>query len=113
MPIQGDLRAMPVPELLMWISQFQKNGTLEIRAGEFTETMAFENGSLVFSSSSNPERTEWISEEIHTRARELRETKSVAVAKALLFSELTLRMDEKGEYHFDATGIRLDIPTDI
>src|SRR5712692_1432837 len=78
---------MPVPELLMWISQFQKTGTLEIRAGEFTETMAFENGSLVFSSSSNPERTEWISEEIHTRARELRETKSVAVAKALLFSE--------------------------
>jgi len=176
MPIQGDLRAMPVPELMMWISQFQKTGTLEICTPEWTETMAFESGSLVFSSSSNPERTLGrmlmkygvVSEENHKRARELRKTKSVAVAKALLdldivteqqlvrflrkkaekelfdlfdivegefkFTEaemppldlLPLRVDvakmllrvaqdkdEKGEYDFDATGIRLEIPSDI
>jgi uncharacterized protein DUF4388 len=176
MPIQGDLRAMSVTEILMWISQFQKTGTLEIRTSEWTETMAFEQGSLVFSSSSNPERTLGrllikygiVTEENHKRARELRKTKSIAVAKALLeldivteaqlvrflrkkaerelydifdiqdgdftFTEtnmpsldlLPLRVDvakmllrvtqdkdEKGEYDFDATGIRLDIPTDI
>ena len=167
---------MSVPELLMWISQFQKTGTLEISTGNWTETMAFENGLLIFSSSSNPERTLGrllikygvVSEESHTRARELRNTKSIAVAKALLeleivteqqlirflrkkaekelfdlfdlqdgkftFTErdmpsldlLPLRVDvakmllritqdkdEKGEYDFDATGIRLEIPTDI
>ena len=167
---------MSVTEILMWISQFQKTGTLEIRTSEWTETMAFEQGSLVFSSSSNPERTLGrllikygiVTEENHKRARELRKTKSIAVAKALLeldivteaqlvrflrkkaerelydifdiqdgdftFTEtnmpsldlLPLRVDvakmllrvtqdkdEKGEYDFDATGIRLDIPTDI
>jgi hypothetical protein len=176
MPIQGDLRAMSVTEILMWISQFQKTGTLEIRTIDWTETMAFEQGSLVFSSSSNPERTLGrllikygiVTEENHKRARELRKTKSIAVAKALLeldivteaqlirflrkkaerelydifdiqdgdfmFTEtnmpsldllpmrvdvakmllrVTQDKDEKGEYDFDATGIRLEIPTDI
>jgi len=92
MPMQGDLQTMPVVELLMWISQFQKTGTLEIRTQASTETMAFDAGALVFSSSSNPERTLGrllikygiVSEENHKRARELRKTKSVAVAKALL-----------------------------
>ncbi len=176
MPIQGDLNAMPVSELLMWISQFQKTGTLEIRTPQSTETLAFDSGALVFSSSSNPERTLGrllikygiVTEEGHKRARELRKTKSVAVAKALLdleivtepqlirflrkkaegelydifdvhegeftFTErnlpalellpmrvdvskmllrITQNKDEKGEYDFDATGIHLDIPTDI
>jgi uncharacterized protein DUF4388 len=92
MPMQGDLKTMPVAEILMWISQFQKTGTLEIRTSQSTETMAFESGALVFSSSSNPERTLGkllikygiVTEENHKRARELRKTKSVAVAKALL-----------------------------
>ena len=35
----------------------------------------------------------------------------VDVAKMLL--RVTQDKDEKGEYDFDATGIRLDIPTDI
>ena len=90
--MQGDLKTMPVAELLMWISQFQKTGTLEIRTPSSIETMAFENGALVFSSSSNPERTLGkllikygvVTEENHKRARELRKTKSIAVAKALL-----------------------------
>ena len=92
MPMQGDLKTMPVAELLMWVSQFQKTGTLEIRTPSSIETMAFENGALVFSSSSNPERTLGkllikygvVTEENHKRARELRKTKSIAVAKALL-----------------------------
>jgi len=176
MPIQGDLKAMPITELLMWISQFQKTGTLEIRTPSSVETMAFDNGALVFSSSSNPERTLGkllikygvVTEENHKRARELRKTKSIAVAKALLdldivteaqlvrfmrkkaerelydlfdlqegeftfterdlpsldllplrvdVSKMLLRVtqdkDEKGEYDFDSTGIRLEIPRDI
>jgi len=176
MPIQGTLSAMPVAELLMWISQFQKTGTLEIRTSKSTETMAFIDGALVYSSSSNPEGTLGrllikygvVTEDEHRQARELRKTKSIAVAKALLelqmlteaqllrflrkkaekevfdlvespdgeftFKErdlpvldlLPLRVDvskmlmrvtqdrdEKGEYDFDNTGIRLDIPSDI
>ncbi len=174
MPIQGNLRAMPVPEILMWISQFQKTGTLEIRTALGTETMAFDGGALIFSSSSNPEATLGriliangiVTEEMHKQA--LRKTKSIAVAKALVelrmlteeqlvrflrkkaekeifdlfdsvdgefvFTEselpllellpmrvdvsgmllrVTQNLDEKDEYDFDSTGIRLDIPRDI
>ena len=176
MPIQGSLATMPVPELLMWISQYQKTGTLEVRTKVSVETMAFDGGALIYSSSSNPDatlgrlliRNGILTEEMHTQARQLRKTKSVAVAKALLdlqmmtepellrflrkkaekelfdlceltegefaFTErdlpqidlLPLRVDvsrmllrvmqdrdEKGEYDFDATGIRLEIPRDI
>lgn len=167
---------MPVPELLMWISQYQKTGTLEIRTSRAIETMAFDKGELVFSSSSNPDATLGriliengvVTEDMHSRARDLRKTKSIAVAKALLdlkflteeqllrylrkkaekelfelcdsvegefrFMEhdlpkldlLPLRVDvsrmllrvtqdrhEKGEYDFDASGIRLEIPKDV
>ncbi len=176
MPIQGSLAAMPIPEILMWISQSQKTGTLEIRTSRSTEKMAFDHGALIFSSSSNPEatlgrilmRSGIVTEEGHKRARQLRKTKSIAVAKALLeleivtepqllrflrkkaekeifdlfdspdgeftftesalpqldllplrvdISKMLLRVtqdkDEKGEYDFDSTGIRLDIPHDI
>lgn len=176
MPVQGTLTAMSVPELLMWISQCQKTGSLEISAGGTTQTMAFSDGALIYSSSSNPEGTLGrlllrygaVTAEEHDRARELRETQSMAVAKALLelkalnepqllrflrkkaekelfelleleqgefvFLEhqlpdidlLPLRVDvtkmmmrvaqdrdEKGEYDFDSTGVRLDIPRDI
>ncbi|MGZ4777860.1 MAG: DUF4388 domain-containing protein [Thermoanaerobaculia bacterium] len=176
MPIRGNLKAMPVPEILMWISQFQKTGTLEIRSKLGTETMAFEGGALIYSSSSNPEATLGriliangiVTEEMHKQARALRKTKSIAVAKALVelrmlteeqlvrflrkkaekeifdlfdsedgefvFTEselpllellpmrvdvsgmllrVTQNLDEKEEYDFDSTGIRLDIPRDI
>ena len=176
MPIQGNLSTMPLPELLMWIAQYGKTGTLEIRTGTATETMAFDNGALIFSSSSNPEATLGriliangvVTEQMHKEARALRKTKSIAVAKALVelrhlteeqlvrylrkkaekeifdlfgsadgefvFTERTLPqlellpmrvdvsrvllrvtqdLDEKGEYDFDATGIHLEIPTDI
>jgi len=92
MPIRGDLTTMPVPELLMWISQFQYTGTLVIHVNGHTEKMAFDNGALVFSSSSNPDRTLGrlllkhgvVTEEMHKAARKLRKTKAIAVAKALL-----------------------------
>jgi Domain of unknown function (DUF4388) len=176
MPIRGNLKAMPVPEILMWISQFQKTGTLAISTKLGTETMAFDGGALIYSSSSNPEATLGriliangiVTEEMHKQARALRKTKSIAVAKALVelrmlteeqlvrflrkkaekeifdlfdsedgefvFNEsempllellpmrvdvsgmllrVTQNLDEKDEYDFDSTGIRLDIPRDI
>lgn len=87
---------MPVAELLMWISQSQKTGTLEIRTAQATGTMAFDGGALVYSSCSNRDRTLGrllikygvVSEENHKRARELRKTKSIAVAKALVELEI-------------------------
>jgi hypothetical protein len=173
MPIHGSLSTMPVPELLMWISQCQKKGTMTVSTSRTLETMAFDNGALVFSSSSNPEftlgrillRSGVVTEDMHKQARVLRKTKSVAVAKALLdlhfltedqlvrflrkkaekelfdlfdnqegdftfvdrelpeleliplrvdVSNMLLRVtqhrDEKGEYDFDSTGVRWDIP---
>jgi hypothetical protein len=176
MPIHGDLAAMPLPEILMWISQCEKTGTLEIRTSTWTETIAFDKGALIFSSSNNPEttlgkilmRSGIVTEDMHRQARQLRKTKSIAVAKALLelemlteeqllrflrkkaekevfdlveseegeftFTErqipeldlLPLRVDvsrmllrvtqdrdEKGEYDFDSSGVRWDIPSDV
>ena len=92
MPLNGDLATMPVPELLMWIGQSQKTGSLEIRTDRATVKMAFEKGDLIFSSSSDPDttlgriqiRSGVVTEEMHKQARELRKTKSIAVAKALL-----------------------------
>jgi hypothetical protein len=138
--------------------------------------MAFSDGALIYSSSSNLDGTLGrllvkygaVTEEEHERARELRETRSIAVAKALLelqalneqqllrflrkkaekelydlldsaegeftfvehelptldllplrvdVSKMLMRVaqdrDEKGEYDFDSTGVRLDIPRDI
>lgn len=91
MAIEGNLRTMSVPELLMWISQCRKSGTLEIRTGRSTERLAFEEGSLTYSSSSDRKKTLGrllidkgvVTEEMHEKARKLRK-KDMGVAKALL-----------------------------
>ena len=101
MPIHGDLNTMPVPELLMWIGQSQKTGTLEIRTVRVHVKMAFEKGDLIFSSSNDPKTTLGrllmdsgvVTEEMHKAARQLRKTKSIAVAKALL--ELQMLTEEQ------------------
>src|SRR5712692_2418887 len=127
MPIQGSLRTMPVPERMMWVSQHRKTGTLEIRAGGATERLAFEDGTLIYSSSSDQTKTLGrllieqgvVTEEMHERARGLR-GKNVAVAKALLELEMLSEEDilrflrkkaeselfdlfecADGEFHFD------------
>ena len=101
MPMQGSLGTMPLPELLTWISQYRKTGTLEIQSGDAKQTLAFEDGTLVFSSSSDPQNTLGrilinngiVTEEVHKQARELRKTKSVAIAKALLDLEALTEED--------------------
>jgi hypothetical protein len=101
MPIQGDLRTMTVPEILMWVSQFQKTGTLEIRSGGISFKLAFEKGILTFSSSSDRKTTLGrlliergvLTEEMHRKARTIRKEKSVAIGKAL--RELDLMSEEE------------------
>jgi hypothetical protein len=91
MPIQGDLRTMTVPEILMWVSQFQKTGMLEIRSGGISYKLGFEKGIINFSSSTDRKTTLGrlliergvLTEEMHKKARTLRKEKSVAVGKAL------------------------------
>jgi len=91
---------MPVPELLMWISQFRKTGTLEVRTALSTERLAFEDGTRTYSSSSDRKKTLGrlliekgrVSEEMHEKARGLRE-KNVAVTKALIDLEMISEED--------------------
>src|SRR6266850_705509 len=78
MAIQGNLRTMPVPELLMWISQYRKTGTLEVQTKLSTERLAFEDGMLT--------------EEMHETARGLR-SKNIAVAKAIIELEMLSEED--------------------
>ena len=107
MAIEGNLRTMSVPELLMWISQCRKSGTLEIRTGRSTERLAFEEGNLTYSSSSDRKKTLGrllidkgvVTEEMHEKARKLRK-KDMGVAKALLELQL-LSETVDGEFQFD------------
>lgn len=173
MSVHGSLKTMPVPELLMWISQYQKTGTLEVATGDHMEQIAFDGGFLIFSSSTDLQRTfghiliarGMLSETQHTQARQIREDQRIALAKVLkdlqilpeeeivrmlrkkaeaeifdLFKSvngefrflddelpeldllpmrvdvakallrITQQMDETGDYDFDKSGIRLDMP---
>ena len=173
MSIQGSLKTMPVPELLMWISNYQKTGTLEVASGDHIERIAFDGGFLIYSSSTDLEKTfghiliarGLLSEEQHSQARRIREDQRIALAKVLkelhilpeaeiirmlrkkaeaeifkLFKSvdgqfrflddelpdldllplrvdvakallrITQQMDESGDYDYDQSGIRLDMP---
>ena len=173
MSIQGSLKTMPVPELLMWISTYQKTGTLEVAASDDIERIAFDGGFLIYSASTDLEKTfghiliarGMLSESQHEQARRIREDQRIALAKVLkelnilpedeivrmlrkkaeaeifqLFGSvegqfrfmddelpdldllplrvdvakallrITQQMDESGDYDYDQSGIRLDIP---
>jgi hypothetical protein len=91
MAVHGDLSTMPVGELLMWISNFRKTGTLIVRTLDHDEKIAFDQGFLIFSSSSDLKRTfgrllvqrGLLSEENHDQARKIREEEQIALAKVL------------------------------
>jgi hypothetical protein len=91
MSIQGSLKTMPVPELLMWISQYQKAGTLEVATGDHIEKLAFDGGFLIYSASTDLAKTfghilisrGMLSEAQHTQARRIREDQRIALAKVL------------------------------
>jgi hypothetical protein len=173
MSIQGSLKTMPVPELLMWISNYQKTGTLEVASGDHIEQIAFDGGFLIYSASTDLEKTfghiliarGMLSEAQHDQARQIRQDQQIALAKVLkdlhilpeneivrmlrkkaeseiftLFKSvkgefrflddelpdldllpmrvdvakallrITQQMDETGDYDYDQSGIRLDLP---
>jgi hypothetical protein len=55
MGIVGNLRTMQLEELLQWLSQSQKNGTLEIVHGKTEKKIFFKEGLIVSSASNKPE----------------------------------------------------------
>jgi hypothetical protein len=55
MGIVGNLRTMQLEELLQWLSQSKKNGTLQINNGKIEKKVYFKDGRIISSSSTNPE----------------------------------------------------------
>jgi hypothetical protein len=55
MGIVGNLRTMQLEELLQWLSQSKKSGTLEINSGKVEKRIFFKDGRIHSSSSSKPE----------------------------------------------------------
>ncbi len=55
MGIVGNLRTMQLEELLQWLSQSKKSGTLEINSGKVEKRIFFKDGRILSSSSSKPE----------------------------------------------------------
>jgi hypothetical protein len=55
MGIVGNLRTMQLEELLQWLSQSKKSGTLEINSGKVEKRVFFKDGRILSSSSSKPE----------------------------------------------------------
>ncbi|HEV7519410.1 MAG TPA: DUF4388 domain-containing protein [Thermoanaerobaculia bacterium] len=55
MGIVGNLKTMQLEELLQWLSQSKKNGTLEINNGKVEKKIFFKDGRIISSASTNPE----------------------------------------------------------
>jgi hypothetical protein len=55
MGIVGNLRTMQLEELLQWLSQSKKTGTLEINSGKIGKRVYFKDGRILSSSSTKPE----------------------------------------------------------
>jgi hypothetical protein len=52
--ISGNLRTMPFADLLQWVSQSRKTGTLAIEGDPYNKKIYFRNGLVVAASSENP-----------------------------------------------------------
>ena len=54
MSISGNLKTMPFPDLLQWVSQSRKTGTLALDGPVFKKKLYFREGKVVASASDNP-----------------------------------------------------------
>ncbi|MCU0233873.1 MAG: DUF4388 domain-containing protein [Thermoanaerobaculales bacterium] len=54
MSISGNLRTMPFADLLQWVSQSRKTGTLSVEGSPHNKKIYFRNGLIAASSSENP-----------------------------------------------------------
>ena len=92
MSISGNLETMELAELLQWLSQAQKTGTLEINGTEVRKEIFLKGGRIISSSSSDPREylghflvgEELITEEQLTEAVEAQESKKMLLGKILV-----------------------------
>ncbi len=54
MAISGNLRTMPFPDLMEWISMGRKTGTLVIKGQRYSKKILFQNGTVSAVTSNNP-----------------------------------------------------------
>jgi len=103
MGIVGNLRTMQLEELLQWLSQSKKNGTLEIVTGAVEKKIFFKEGRILSSASNKPEEYlghflvshGLITEEQLSRAVKLQE-KSRTMLGMLLVNEGALTEEDLG-----------------
>jgi len=103
----GDLKSMPMPELLQWISQSKRTGTLKIRNNYITKRIYFKNGLVISSSSSDPRdylgqfllSRGWISEVQLIKAIEKQEKKKMMLGKILVESKIITEEQLKKAMH--------------
>lgn len=111
MPLLGTFETMAVPELLQWIGQNRKTGTLQITTDNGTAIIAFDQGELIFSASSEAGTTlsqllmdsGLLTDDLQRQIESLRRESGVGLGKALADmnlvrkSELLRLMREKVE----------------
>jgi hypothetical protein len=127
MSISGNLRTLGFTELLQWLSQGTKTGTLVIANGEFEKRVFFDKGTIISTASNNPKEYlgqfllshGLIDELVLAKAMEMQEENRMMLGKILvtigaiteedLDHMLRLKAEEslyeiftwqKGEFHF-------------
>ena len=92
MSISGNLRTMELSELLQWLSQGGKTGTLIIDNGQHNKRIYFEDGNIVASGSTQPSEQlghflvshGYINEHELTKAIEMQEETGMLIGKILV-----------------------------
>ncbi len=96
MGIVGNLRTMQLEELLQWLSQSRKTGTLEIKTDKVEKKVCFRDGQIVSTASTRPEEYlghflvshGLISETALAKAMELQEATGMLLGKILVTKEI-------------------------
>jgi len=91
MPLIGTFETMPIPELLQWIGIGRKTGTLQITTDKGLAVLAFQEGELTFSASSDRGQTlskllvesGLLTDEMHEQARAVCRETGIGLGKAL------------------------------
>ncbi len=92
MSITGNLKTMELAELLQWLSQGRKSGTLHINNGKVEKQIFFEEGTIVSSAASDPKEYlghflvshGFIDELTLAKAMEMQEDNKMLLGKILL-----------------------------
>ncbi|HEX5716224.1 MAG TPA: DUF4388 domain-containing protein [Thermoanaerobaculia bacterium] len=101
MGIVGNLRTMQLEELLQWLSQSRKTGTLEIKTDKVEKKVFFRDGQVVATASTRPEEYlghflvshGLISETALAKAMELQEATGMLLGKILVTKEILKEVD--------------------